>query len=101
MTLAVHCAPRIVGRQSGGPASDAGTLFASGTIFASSMPMSSPQTMPWVPNDGMWHLECIFAAGFSPEEFLALPMDVRKLSLLLEPGGLATVLGRQNHPQFF
>jgi len=54
-----------------------------------------------VPQEHLWELFCIFAAGLAPEAFWALPSSVRTLQLPLAPDSPPKVLGRTSHAEMF
>jgi len=51
--------------------------------------------------EACWRLECVYAAGFAPEAFLALPASVRHLAFALTPEAPAMIIGRQHQREMF
>jgi len=90
MTLVLHCV-----RWSGA---------SSGTASAEQSRLEeAPMTMPYQPppEEGNWRLECIYAPGFSPEDFWQLAPNIRNVTFSLPPGSTPKQLGRHHQPEMF
>eukprot|EP00929_Paragymnodinium_shiwhaense_P112187 TRINITY_DN80446_c0_g1_i1.p1 TRINITY_DN80446_c0_g1~~TRINITY_DN80446_c0_g1_i1.p1 ORF type:complete len:980 (-),score=178.09 TRINITY_DN80446_c0_g1_i1:169-3108(-) len=105
MSLIVRCTPSVP--LAGPPPEAASEQQPAAAQSAPEEPLVEMPTMPFphqmLDDDALWHMECIFAAGYSPEEFLAMPQSQRKCSFALPApdGQMAIQVGRQHQPHFF
>lgn len=117
IAFAVHCAAFPSGLKEDEPGGMA-SLAADGNKSSVNLPRSDFPSVPeeracddWpqefdlrqdaLTSDADWTLDCVFAAGFAPQDFTSLPRSVRQVAFQLQADSAPKVIGREHQPDMF